>query len=174
VRGNSAANTLDFSIFTSVVGVLSISGLGGNDILTGSSGRDIINGGGVVDQINGGAGDDLLNGGAGADRLTGGVGDDTFVYLAFSESSSSARDVLVGFDGAGVAGGDLIDVSALAPGQFVFNGLGGFSGGGVASIRYAISGGVTDVQFDNGNGGAAEMIVQIEGLFAFSAGDFIL
>jgi VCBS repeat-containing protein len=174
VQGNSTANTLDFSIFASVVGVASLSGLGGNDILTGSSGRDVINGGTGADQLNGGAGDDRLNGGAGADRLTGGGGADTFVYLAFSDSSSSARDVLVGFDGAGVAGGDLIDVSALSSGQFAFNGTGGFSGGGVASIRYVASGGVTDVQFDSGNGGAAEMVVRLEGLFSLFAGDFIL
>ncbi|SFJ89220.1 N,N-dimethylformamidase beta subunit family domain-containing protein [Caulobacter sp. UNC279MFTsu5.1] len=174
VLGNSAANTLDFSIFASVVGVASISGLGGNDILTGSSGRDVIYGGAGVDQLFGGAGDDLLNGGAGADRLTGGAGNDTFVYLSFGESSALARDVIVGFDGAGVAGGDLIDVSALVPGQFVFNGTGGFSGGGVASIRYSTSGGGTDLFFDNGNGGAAEMILRLEGLFALSAGDFIL
>ncbi len=174
VRGSSAANTLDFSIFTSVVGVASISGLGGNDILTGSGGRDVINGDAGADQLNGGAGDDLLYGGAGADRLTGGGGADTFAYRAFSESTASARDVLVGFDGAGVAGGDLIDVSALSLGQFAFNGTGGFSGGGVASIRYVASGGVTDVQFDSGNGGAAEMVVRLEGLFSLSAGDFIL
>jgi VCBS repeat-containing protein len=174
VRGSSAANTLDFSIFASVGGVASISGLGGNDILTGSSGRDVIYGGAGLDQLYGGAGDDLLNGGGGADRLTGGAGDDTFVYLAFSESSALALDVLVGFDGAGVAGGDLIDVSALAPGAFVFNGTGGFSGGGVASIRYSTSGGGTDLLFDNGNGGSAEMIVRVDGLFTFSAWDFIL
>ncbi|KRA67199.1 hypothetical protein ASD89_03030 [Caulobacter sp. Root656] len=174
VRGSSNANTLDFSIFASVVGVASISGLGGNDILTGSSGRDVINGDGGADQLNGGAGDDLLYGGAGADRLTGGGGADTFVYRAWGESSALARDVLVGFDGAGVAGGDLIDVSALSVGQFAFNGTGGFSGGGVASIRYVASGGVTDVQFDNGTGGAAEMVVRLDGLFSLSAGDFIL
>ena len=77
------------------------------------------------------------------------------------------------FQGAGVPGGDGIDVAAL-PGTFVFNGTGAFSGGGVSSIRYAISGGVTDVMFDNGNGGAAEMVVRINSVVTLNSGDFIL
>jgi Ca2+-binding RTX toxin-like protein len=174
VRGTSGANLLDFSGFTSVVGVASIAGLGGNDSLTGSSGADILDGGGGGDQLKGGAGGDVLIGGASADSLTGGAEADTFRYLAFSESTSSARDVILDFEGAGVAGGDVIDVSALSAGAFVFKGTGGFSGGGVASIRYVISGGVTDLQFDSGDGGAAEMVVRINAATTFSAGDFIL
>ncbi len=155
VQGDANANTLDFSGFTSVVGVASISGRGGNDTLTG------------------GAGNDVLIGGAGADTLTGGAGADIFRYAAFSESTSSTRDLIMDFQGAGVPGGDGIDVSAL-PGTFVFNGTGAFSGGGVSSIRYAISGGVTDVMFDNGNGGAAEMVVRINSVVTLNSGDFIL
>ena len=156
VRGTGSANVLDFSAFTSVVGVTSISGLGGNDTLTGTGGADV------------------MIGGTGADRLIGGAGDDVFSYAAFNESTSASRDVIVDFTGAGVVGGDVIDVSALVAGQFAFNGTGGFSGGGVPSIRYVNAGGVTDVQFDSGFGGAAEMIVRINGVVTLSAGDFLL
>jgi Ca2+-binding RTX toxin-like protein len=156
VQGNGSANLLDFSGFTSVVGVTSISGLGGADTLIGTSGADV------------------LIGGTGADRLTGGGGDDIFRYLAFNESASSARDVILDFAGAGVAGGDVIDVSALSPSTFAFNGAGAFSGAGVPSIRYVVSGGVTDVMFDSGNGGAAEMVVRINAVVTLFSGDFIL
>ena len=77
------------------------------------------------------------------------------------------------FEGAGVAGGDIIDVSALA-GTYVFDGTGPFSGGGVPSIRYVISSGVTDLQFDSGNGGTAEMDIRFNGVESFNSGDFIL
>jgi Ca2+-binding RTX toxin-like protein len=156
VRGTGSANVFDFSIFNSVVGVASISGLGGADTLTGTGGADV------------------LIGGSGADRLTGGGGDDVFAYGNLSESTSSSRDVIVDFTGAGVAGGDVIDVSAVIAGQFAFNGTGAFSGGGIPSIRYVVSGGVTDVLFDNGTGGAAEMIVRINSVVTLSGGDFIL
>jgi Ca2+-binding RTX toxin-like protein len=156
VQGNGSGNVLDFSGFASVVGVTSISGLGGADTLIGTSGADV------------------LIGGAGADQLTGGAGDDIFRYLAFNESSSAARDVILDFTGAGVAGGDVIDVSALSASTFVFNGTGAFSGGGIPSIRYVVSGGVTDVMFDSGNGGSAEMIVRINAPVTLFSGDFIL
>src|SRR5690606_20623382 len=110
VRGTSGADVLDFSIFTSMSDVASIAGLGGNDTVIGGVGGDLLTGDGGADRLDGGAGADTLMGGSGADTLTGGVGDDVFRYGVFKESSSSNRDIILDFDGAGVAGGDLIDV----------------------------------------------------------------
>jgi Ca2+-binding RTX toxin-like protein len=66
----------------------------------------------------GGKGADRLEGGSGADRLDGGSGNDVFVFAA-SGSTPDEQDRIafgedaVSFEGAGKAGGDLIDVSGL-------------------------------------------------------------
>ena len=62
-----------------VTEVLSLSGGGGNDVLTGGLANDIINGGDGNDELNGGAGDDIIIAGTGLDRITGGDGIDTVV-----------------------------------------------------------------------------------------------
>ncbi|CAN7457392.1 DUF4082 domain-containing protein [Phenylobacterium sp. LjRoot219] len=178
LTGTNSANTL-----TGGTGNDSISGLAGTDQLNGGDGADTLNGGDGADLMNGGTGNDSLTGtggpdtligGAGTDSLNGGGGADIFRWLAFSESSTTAPDVIMSFEGAGATGGDVIDVAALSAGTFVFNGTGAFSGGGAASIRYVAGGGVTDVQFDSGNGGAAEMIVRLNTAVTLNSGDFLL
>ncbi|CAN7457448.1 DUF4082 domain-containing protein [Phenylobacterium sp. LjRoot219] len=177
LSGADGADTL-----TGGAGDDSIFGLAGTDQLNGGEGADTANGGDWLDLLNGGAGADSLVGGAGIDTLIGGAGTDSlsggggadiFRWLAFSESSTTLPDLIMGFDGAGVSGGDRIDVSAL-PGTFVFRGTSAFSGGGTPSIRYVAGGGVTDVQFDDGGGGAAEMVVRINSVVTLTSGDFIL
>lgn len=76
----------------------------------GTAGRDSLVGGRYEDRLRGGAGNDLLAGGLGADVLMGGAGSDRFDFDHVAESSNRARDVIVGFSGAGVRGGDLIDL----------------------------------------------------------------
>ena len=71
-----------------------------------------------VDKVYGGAGNDELHGGSDADRLYGGKGDDTFVFDWVSDSTPTRRDVIgcadgVAFEGAGKAGGDVIDLRGL-------------------------------------------------------------
>ena len=67
----------------------------------------------------GGAGDDTLVGVTGADLLVGGTGEDVFVLRSAKESPDGGRDTIRGgdgakaFEGAGVAGGDLIDLSQI-------------------------------------------------------------
>ena len=68
------------------------------------------------DTIDGGLGNDILDGGLGYDVLTGGAGNDTFRYgsaLAESGNGLSIRDVITDFQGAGAAGGDVIDLGAI-------------------------------------------------------------
>jgi Ca2+-binding RTX toxin-like protein len=66
--------------FTTVVleDIISISGGGGDDIITGSSSSDLIFGNAGADTLIGGLGGDILNGGLGGDTLTGGWGADIF------------------------------------------------------------------------------------------------
>jgi len=96
-----------------------IYGGAGADTIYGNAGNDILIGGGGVndtadgaDVLIGGAGNDLLLGNGGNDRLfgltgddtlAGGVGDDTY-YFGFGNGD----DLVVGFEGAGVAGGDTL------------------------------------------------------------------
>jgi Ca2+-binding RTX toxin-like protein len=92
---------------TGNIGANTITGTSGAESINGGSGADLINGGGGTDSLNGGAGADTIVGGAGADRLTGAAGNDSFRFLSSSEGS----DVITDFQGAGAAGGDLIQIS---------------------------------------------------------------
>jgi endoglucanase Acf2 len=105
-----------------------LNGEAGNDTLHGNSGNDTINGGDGDDIMHGNTGDDTLNGGAGNDMIygnegrntiTGGAGADriytafmginTYIYLALTDSTSAAEDIIYGFN----AGSDVIDFSIL-------------------------------------------------------------
>ncbi|WP_112873219.1 calcium-binding protein [Paracoccus endophyticus] len=91
----------------------------GNDQLLGGAGADILNGGYGADVLRGQDGADRLLGGAGADRLIGGANADRFVFNAVSDSSGRTVDVISAGDGAtafqgiGVRGGDVIDLSGI-------------------------------------------------------------
>jgi hypothetical protein len=80
----------------------------GNDYLRGGSGNDSLNGGAGDDSVIGGAGNDVLTGGTGADSISGGAGADTFLIRAGDLATGSAKDQIIDFEGAGVAGGDLL------------------------------------------------------------------
>ena len=75
IAGSAAANTLI--------------GRDGNDILFGYAGND---------ELSGSAGNDRLIGGAGKDRLIGGVNGDHFIFEKASDSTQTARDVIVEFE----------------------------------------------------------------------------
>ena len=167
----------------------------GNDAanrITGGSGNDILVGRGGNDTIDGGAGNDVLDGGLGYDILTGGAGNDTFRYgsaLAESGNGLNIRDVITDFQGAGAAGGDVIDLSALdantiLPGDQAFELIGNaaFSAPGqlrwsqdVANNRTIIEGNVDSVL-------AVDFQIEVMGLQLFAtsnvmnatASDFVL
>ncbi|HYN38440.1 MAG TPA: type I secretion C-terminal target domain-containing protein, partial [Rhodospirillales bacterium] len=79
-------------------------------------------GGNGWDWLAGDAGADRLNGGAGPDTLFGGSGADVFDYDAASDSTVrwTGRDMIIGFDGAGAAPGDRIDLSDIFAGELAF------------------------------------------------------
>lgn len=84
------------------------------DRVLGNYGDDFVHGGGGDDFCHGGRDDDTLNGGTGDDTLNGGTGDDVFIF----GNITNGDDHIVGFEGAGVDGGDLIQiVSTLITGS---------------------------------------------------------
>jgi hypothetical protein len=116
----------------------SLQGLGGNDTLRGNADDDILQGGEGNDSLEGGDGADTLESGLGNDTLIGGLGLDRFVgggsstdifrYLSADDSEGNnfnanstaviqveietgLFDTVVGFEGLGQSGGDLLDVS---------------------------------------------------------------
>ena len=97
-------------------------GGGGNDRLIGNqaantlhggAGADVLDGEGGADRLEGGAGSDRLAGAGGADVLVGGTGADVFVFRGTAESPCRGGDRLAGFEGAGRAAGDRIDLAAI-------------------------------------------------------------
>ena len=124
--GNKLSGTSGDDIINGVAGDDTIYGGGGSDTLFGSNGNDVLYGeAGAKDALFGGAGNDTLVGGAGKDALFGEGGADVFVFTKLSDSlpgggphTSYGHDIIKpsdpnsgkGFDGAGSAGGDVIDL----------------------------------------------------------------
>jgi Ca2+-binding RTX toxin-like protein len=143
-----------------------------NNVLSGLDGNDTLNGNSGNDTLNGGNGNDVLRGGSGRDQLNGGAGNDRFDYNAVSESpTSTGRDVLTGFAGAGTALGDQIDLrdidaNVLAAGNQAFTWKGA-TPGGAGTLWY--TGGVL---YGNVDGDAApEFQIQLVGTPALSIGE---
>jgi Ca2+-binding RTX toxin-like protein len=185
-ESTSAAVTVNLALgtasgFTSIAGIENVRSDGGADVLTGDSLGNRLNGQANNDTIDGGGGNDTLTGGTGADLLTGGSGDDTFLYLANADSGTTAatRDSITDFEGAGVAGGDLINVNAIdantgAGGNqnFTFIGNAAFSAAG--QLRFFQDGTNTFVEANTTGLTGAEFTIQVNGLQTFIAADFVL
>lgn len=152
----------------------------GNDSLMGDTGADLLQGGLGADTLLGGVGGDSLSGGDdadvliggayGTDWLTGGAGADRFAFVTLQDSFASlAADVVTDF----VQGEDLIDLSALIGGEFLFQGGGAFSTA-QASVRTVIQTGKTLVLIDSDHSGVADMQLFLTGEVVLSAADFLL
>ena len=157
--------------------------------LVGSNFSDTIRGGNVANEILGRAGaddihgfdgDDTINGGGGADVLRGGLGVDRFVYVAIAESTAAQRDDIMDFQGAGVAGGDRIDLSAIdasanAGGNqaFAFIGKGAFTGQ-AGQLRYGTAGGDAVLAADVDGDRTADLVIDLNNVTALVASDFVL
>ena len=171
-------------------GADAITGGSSNDTMFGGSGNDTLyggeppvspGGGSGSDTIYGGSGDDtiygqdssdLITGGYGADTLNGGTGDDTFVYLSLLDTGDTITD----FEGAGLAGGDAINLSAIdaIPGgvndTFAFGGTAATAN----AVWYSASGGNSTVYVDiDGNTSTAELAINLTGVSSLIAADFI-
>jgi len=162
-------------------------GEAGVDHLTGGAGRDQLTGGAGNDQLMGEAGVDHLTGGAGRDALSGGADRDYFHYYALTESGTgtSTRDVITGFTrNTPTATGDLIDLSVIdarpaQAGDQAFSFIGGSSfsttdASGQLRYEYNSTGNFVVVQASTDADASAEFSVQLSGVSAVSAADFML
>lgn len=166
-HGNGRANALQ--------------GANGRNELYGYAGKDTLTGNGGNDVLSGGDGADRLIGGLGSDLLVGGKGADVFDFNDIAESPGGAgmRDVCRGFDGAGIAGGDLIDLSGIdanlnAGGNQAFV----FGGTGIGRVSVVNSGADSLVRcnVDRDADFEFELLIEDGGVLAgaYKALDFIL
>jgi Ca2+-binding RTX toxin-like protein len=127
----------------------------------------------------------VLVGGAGADVLIGGLGADRFDFDAVSESTATVRDAIrtgggaSAFEGAGVSGGDVIDLSGIDANTSVAgNQAFLFGGTGIGHLSLVNSGTTTIVNGNVDADATFEFVLAIEDgsllAAAYKAGDFIL
>jgi Ca2+-binding RTX toxin-like protein len=157
----------------------------GNDAMFGEGGDDDLFGGEGDDALSGGEGADELQGEAGADQIEGGGGDDQLEFFTrgFRPNSTFAvRDVVLDFQGAGLTGGDVLEllggedfawvgrldalpkVGAVLPG----------GGDGLTQLGYIQRNGtflVADTN-DDGRLDAQDFTVEFRGLHNFTPDDF--
>lgn len=163
----------------------SLTGNSAANILTGFSGNDSLSGGGGNDTLDSGNNNDVLTGGAGGDMLYGGAGTDRFVFTFAADSSGATRDVIAssgtgsGFEGAGAAAGDRIDLAAIdANTGAAANQAFLFGGSGAGRLTLATSGTDTLVRGNTDADSAYEFELVIRDgavlASAYSAADFVL
>ncbi len=178
--GTSAANTLSGTAGNDRF----LFGLAGNDTINGLAGDDLIYGGAGADVLLGGDGNDMIVGGFDRDLMTGGAGKDVFDFNTLKDSMkvTATRDVIKDF-GHGVDKIDLktIDANAKLAGDQAFKFIG-------AAAFHKVAGGLHLVQTDaagtahdttivlgdvNGDG-VADFSIELSGLKALTAVDFVL
>jgi serralysin len=162
-----------------------VQGGSGHNELYGLAGNDTLRGNGGDDVLVGGAGRDRLVGGAGPDFLFGGLGNDAFDFDSVGDSAPGARDICragdgaIAFEGAGIAGGDLInladiDANVAKGGNQAFV----FGGTGIGRLSAVNSGTDTLIRCNVDNDAAFEFELVIEdgGVLAsaYKALDFVL
>ncbi|WP_134725597.1 calcium-binding protein [Paracoccus luteus] len=159
-----------------LTGTAAINGTGNAlaNAITGNAAANILSGDAGNDSLSGGAGADSLIGGAGRDMLIGGLGADRFVFNAASESGLDFhRDVVADF----ARGSDLIDLRGIdANGALAGNQA--FAFGGATAVRngvwYADIGADMVVRGDVNGDGVRDFEMQLRGVGALSAADFLL
>ena len=187
VNGGEGNDTLDGDdgndVLNGGVGNDDFFGGDGNDQIFGEDGNDELFAGPGNDMLNGGAGNDLIMGEGGQDSLTGGAGDDEFEFFTgFNPSSPFATfDTLVDFQGAGVVGGDTLELNN----EFFFRGqvnvnpqlgavlVGG--GNGVTDLFYSLRPGNTWLIADENDDGVLDSLdftLRLQGTHNLTAGDF--
>jgi serralysin len=179
IDGGSGANEL-----MGLDGADTLRGNDGNDSMFGGIGNDLLVGGAGDDSLRGQAGNDVLRGGLGVDILMGGAGNDRFDFDTVGESAARARDVCradgdPAFQGAGLSGGDLIDLSGIdanvrTAGNQAFQ----LGGTGIGRVSLVNSGTDTLLRCNVDADRAFEFELMIEDVgvlaSAYRAGDFVL
>ena len=86
----------------------------GRDTLEGGNGDDVLIGHGAFDRLDGGAGNDVIQGSGFGSFLIGGGGNDRFVFRDGAEAyGGTLTEEIRGFDAAGAAAGDIIDLRGI-------------------------------------------------------------
>jgi Ca2+-binding RTX toxin-like protein len=117
---------------------------------TGNALANVLTGNDAANILSGAGGDDILIGGGGADTLSGGKGHDTFTFLATSDSSAGAADLITDFK----AKSDKLDFTAIdansnLAGHQDFTFVKAFTGaGGEIITMWDSKAGVTHLYFD--------------------------
>lgn len=152
-------------------------GQGGNDMLEGGAFADVLSGGTGSDTVTGGGGADTLTGAAGADVVSGGAGDDVFRFGAAGDATGDAIVASGGalaFAGAGTAGGDRIDVSAIDA-DLATAGHQSFAFGTSHDVGHLWAvdvGGVTHIRGNVAEGAAPEFDLAIDDAAGVHASDY--
>jgi Ca2+-binding RTX toxin-like protein len=167
-------------------GVENLVGSAYGDVLFGDDGANRLSGGAGNDYLEGLGGSDVLIGGAGGDLLVGGLGADLFDFDAVGHSAAGSSDLIradlvggIAFEGAGITGGDRIDLAGIdARTGVAGNQAFGFGGTGAGRVSLVDSGGSTIVRC-NVDGDAdfeLELFIEDGGVLAsaYKALDFIL
>jgi Ca2+-binding RTX toxin-like protein len=149
------------------------------DTLSGGAGADTLSGGEGNDQLLGREGTDVLTGGLGKDTLSGGLGADRFVWRDIAESAptTTARDVVTGWEATDVIDLSVIDAHAGLPGNDAFAFLGvtaslqNIAAGNLAYYQY---GGSTYVIAGVNADPARDVMIEITGLHTLTAANFVL
>ncbi|NOV24665.1 BapA prefix-like domain-containing protein [Cupriavidus necator] len=116
IEGDASGNTL-----TGSAGNDRLYGYGGNDTINAGDGNDLVRGGTGDDILDGEGGNDVLIGGAGNDTMSGGAGTDVFLWedRGNDNTGGNGTDTITDFtvgSAPGLAGNDVLDVSALLQG----------------------------------------------------------
>ncbi|NYS25581.1 right-handed parallel beta-helix repeat-containing protein [Rhodobacteraceae bacterium 2376] len=147
--------------------------------LRGGLGNDTLSAGGVApgqtDVLRGIDGNNTLISNEGRTHLYGGDGNDTFRFLDDAHvtvGGGTVRDRIYNFE----SGKDIIDLDAIVDGDsFVFLGNAGFSGSGVAELRFWTDSNNTSMILGDVNGnGSADIEIQVVRAGELFESDFIL
>ena len=189
LNGGAGIDTLDLHLTTAGATITTTSATSaqiGTDTLSnienfiGSQGGDTITLNGGNNVIDGQGGNDTITGGTGADTMNGGADDDTFDFNALNKSSGANVDTINGFQGAGVAGGDVIDLLTIdanggVAGNQAFNFIGTAAFNAAGQLRYLFDGTDTIIQGNtNANTATIEFELRLSGPHTLFTGDFIL
>ncbi|MCD6035256.1 MAG: 5-Nucleotidase domain protein [Rickettsiales bacterium] len=152
-------------------GIDGVIGGDGNDFLYGDFDSDVVYGGTGNDYLRGGKGDDLVWGGDGNDYIAGDLGndvlwgDDSMLGFAFSSGAdtfaigaNTGQDTIMDFQGAGVAGGDILQISSAVKAN---------AAAVLSSTHTVVEGGVTSLVVDLGGGNTVTLL----GVASLSADD---
>ncbi|MBP0447117.1 hypothetical protein J8J14_20275, partial [Roseomonas sp. SSH11] len=155
-----------------------LNGGDGDDLLMGGEGNDSLIGGSGADILLGGEGDDTLQAGIGQDSLTGGAGADRFV-VTNGTSPAASPNLITDFEGGGVAGGDVLQLSITGNlplawygyKPFYFDGTFGNSG-----TQFPLAGdGLADVIWDIEAGtGRTRIAVDVDDNGVFGTNDLLV